>query len=139
MGKHHRKNNTNFSQGFNFADLLKNIDINQIISLLGSLVGSNNMSTGQLSSMLRNFDFNDLNHGDLDKLIDSSNMSKSEIKSQLLSLADRLDGADKEKNSNVQDQLLDAIKALQSSPDGQDILSSLLKDSLGNNKESKKR
>lgn len=142
MGKHHRKSNTKpaVSQGFNFGDLLKNIDINQIISIISSLVGANNMTTNQLSSMLRNFDLSDLNKGDLGKVVSSSNMDENEIKSQLLALADRLDDVDNGKNSNVQDQLLNAVKALQSSPDGQDLLGSLLKGALGNsNNDSKKR
>lgn len=142
MGKHHRKNNTKpaVSQGFNFGDLLKNIDINQIISLIGSLVGANNMTTGQLSSMLRNFDLNDLNQLDLNQVLGSSNMNKNDIRSQLLALADRLDDVDNGKNSNVQDQVLNAVKSLQSSPDGQDLLNSLLKGALGNSdNDSKKR
>lgn len=142
MGKHHRKNNAKpaVSQGFNFGDLLKNIDINQIISIISSLVGANNMTTNQLSSMLRNFDLSDLNKGDLGKVVSSSNMSENEIKSQLLALADRLDDIDNGKNSNVQDQLLNAVKSLQSSPGGQDLLSSLLNGALGNSdNDSKKR
>lgn len=142
MGKHHRKNNTKpaVSQGFNFGDLLKNIDINQIISLIGSLVGANNMTTGQLSSMLRNFDLNDLNQLDLNQVVGSSNMNKNDIKSQLLALADRLDDVDNGSNSNVQDQVLNAVKSLQSSPDGQDLLNSLLKGALGNSdNDSRKR
>lgn len=139
MGKHHRKNNTNVSQGFNFGDLLKNIDINQIISLIGSLVGANNMTTGQLSSMLRNFDLNDLNQLDLNQVVSSSNMNKNEIRSQLLALADRLDDVDNGKNSNVQDQVLNAVKSLQSSPDGQDLLNSLLKGALGNSDNDSKK
>lgn len=139
MGKHHRKNNTNVSQGFNFGDLLKNIDINQIVSLIGSLVGANNMTTGQLSSMLRNFDLNDLNQSDLNQVVSSSNMNKNEIRSQLLALADRLDDVEKGKNNTVQEEVLNAVKSLQSSPDGQDLLNSLLKGALGNsNNDSKK-
>lgn len=142
MGKHHRKNNTKpaVSQGFNFGDLLKNIDINQIISLIGSLVGANNMTTSQLSSMLRNFDLNDLNQSDLNQVISSGNMNKNDIRSQLLALADRLDDVDNGNNSTVQDQVLNAVKSLQSSPDGQDLLNSLLKGALGNSdNDSKKR
>jgi hypothetical protein len=142
MGKHHRKNNTKpaVSQGFNFGDLLKNIDINQIISLIGSLVGANNMTTSQLSSMLRNFDLNDLNQFDLNQVVGSSNMNKNDIRSQLLALADRLDDVDNGQNGNVQDQVLNAVKSLQSSPDGQDLLNSLLKGALGNgDNDSKKR
>lgn len=136
MGKHHRKSNSNanVSQGFNFGDLLKNIDINQIISIISSLVGANNMTTNQLSSMLRNFDLSDLN-----KVANTGNLNESEIKSQLLALADRLDDVDKGKNSNVQDEVLNAVKALQSSPDGQDILNSLLKGALGNNNNDSKK
>ncbi len=142
MGKHHRKSNTKtaVSQGFNFGNLLKNIDINQIISLIGSLVGANNMTTSQLSSMLRNFDLNDLNQSDLSQVISSGNMNKNDIRSQLLALADRLDDVDNGQNGNVQDQLLNAVKSLQSSPDGQDLLNSLLKGALGNgDNDSKKR
>ncbi|WML35998.1 hypothetical protein [Clostridium sp. OS1-26] len=136
MGKHHRKSssNTNVPQGFNIGDLLKTIDINQIISIISSLVGANNMTTNQLSSMLRNFDL-----GDLNRVVNTSNLNENEVKSQLSALADRLDDVDSGRNSNVQDQVLNAVKALQSSPDGQDMLNSLLKGALGNNNDSKKR
>lgn len=135
MGKHHRKNNNNVSQGFNLNDLLKNIDINQIVSLISSLVGANNMTTNQLSSMLRNFDLSDLN-----KVANAGNLNENEIKSQLLTLADRLDDVEKGKSNNVQDEVLNAVKALQSSPNGQDILNTLLKGVLGNyNVDNKKK
>lgn len=135
MGKHHRKNIANVPQGFNFNDLLKNVDINQIISLISSLVGANNMSTNQLSSMLRNFDLSDLN-----KVANSANLNENEVKSQLGALADRLDDIEKGKNGNVQDEVLNAVRSLQSSPDGQDILNMLLKGALGNsNDDGRKR
>lgn len=131
MGKHHRKNNvSNVSPGFNFGDLLKNIDISQIVSLISSLVGANNMTTNQLSSMLRNFDLSDLNN-----ITGSNNLNENEVKSQLSALADRLDDIEKGQNKNVQDEVFNAVKSLQSSPDGQEILNTLLSGALNKNKE----
>lgn len=130
MGKHHRKANNNISQGFNLGDLLKNVDINQIVSLISSLVGANNMTTNQLSSMLRNFDLSDLGN-----IAGSNKLNENEVKSQLSALADRLDDIEKGQSKNVQDEVFNAVKSLQSSPDGQEILNSLLKGALGNSKE----
>ncbi|WP_411680517.1 hypothetical protein [Clostridium thailandense] len=130
MGKHHRKSNVSpvgGVGGFNFGDLLKNIDINQIVSIISSLVGANNMTTNQLSSMLRNFDLSALTGAS-----DSVNLNESEVKSQLSALADRLDDIEKGQSRNVQDEVLNAVKSLQSSPDGQEILNNLLKEALNN-------
>lgn len=132
MGKHHRKANTTVPSGFNIGDLLKNVDLNQIVSLISSLVGANNMTTNQLSSMLRNFDLSDLSN-----ISASNNLNENEIKSQLSALADRLDDIEKGNNNNVQDEVMNAVKALQSSPDGQEMISSLLKGAL--NKDDKDR
>lgn len=131
MGKKRQKSPV--PQGFNLNDLLKNIDINQIISLVGSLVGANNMSTNQLSSMLRNFDLNDLA-----KLGNQGNINENDVKSQLMALADRLDDVGKSSNNNVQDEVLRAVKNLQSSPDGQDLLNTLLKGALSGSNDSKR-
>ena len=126
MGKHHRKSNVAPAGagpgigGFNFGDLLKNIDINQIVSIISSLVGANNMTTNQLSSMLRNFDLSDLAN-----VTGSNRLDEDEIRSQLSALADRLDDIEKGQNRNVQDEVMDAVKTLQSSPDGQEILNTL--------------
>lgn len=132
MGKHHRKtnNNNNVSPGFNFGDLLKNIDISQIVSLISSLVGANNMTTNQLSSMLRNFDLSDLSN-----IAGSNKLNENEVKSQLSALADRLDDIENGQNKNVQDEVFNAVKSLQSSPDGQEILNTLLSGALNKNKE----
>ncbi|MBV7272306.1 hypothetical protein JMF89_05785 [Clostridiaceae bacterium UIB06] len=127
MGKHHRKSNVSPVGGFNIGDLLKNIDINQIVSIISSLVGANNMTTNQLSSMLRNFDLSALAGAS-----DSVNLNESEVKSQLSALADRLDDIEKGQSRNVQDEVLNAVKSLQSSPDGQEVLGNLLKEALNN-------
>lgn len=107
MGKHHRKSNVSPASGFNFNDLLKNIDINQIVSIVSSLVGANNMTTNQLSSMLRNFDLSDLSN-----IAGSNKLDESEIRSQLSALADRLDDVEKGQSKNVQDEALNAVKFL---------------------------
>jgi hypothetical protein len=134
MGKHHRKPTSTVSKGFNLGDLLKNVDINQIVSLVSSLVGANNMTTGQLSSMLRNFDLSDLNN-----ITGPNKLNENEVKSQLSALADRLDDVEKGQSNNVQEEVLNAVKALQSSPEGQDVLNSLLKGAFSAIKEDKKR
>lgn len=136
MGKHHKgsnnppsKSNTssnlgNFG-GFNIGDLLKNIDINQIISLLSSFVGAKNMNTNQLSSMLRNLDLNDVG-GEAN----SSKIDMNKLQSQLSLLADRLDEVDGGKNANVHDELLSAVKNLQNAPGGNDAILDFIKSNL---------
>lgn len=129
MGKHHRKSNVvpTGAGGFNLNDLLKNIDINQIVSIISSLVGANNMTTNQLSSMLRNFDLSDLGN-----VTGSNKLDEGEMRSQLSALADRLDDIEKGQSKNVQDEVMNAVKSLQSSPDGQEILNTLVNGALKN-------
>lgn len=138
MGKHRKGSNNpsnksnnsnglgNFG-GFNIGDLLKNIDINQIISLLSSLVGAKNMNTNQLSSMIRNIDLNDVSNEP-----NSSKMDINKLQSQLSLLADRLDEIDGGKNTNVHDELLSAVKNLQDTPGGTDAVLDFIKSNLNN-------
>lgn len=123
MGKHRKKS---FVDNINIGDLLKNLDLNQIISLLSSFVGANNMTTDQLSSMLRNFDLNDINKGN-----NSGSVDLDKLKSQLSAIADRLDDVEKGQSRNVQDELLSAIKNIQQSSSDKDDLYGFLKSSLG--------
>lgn len=123
MGKHRKKS---FVNNINIGDLLKNLDINQIISLLSSFVGANNMTTDQLSSMLRNFDLNDINKGN-----NSNSVDLDKLRVQLSAIADRLDDVEKGQSRNVQDELLNAIKNIQQSSDDKDDLMGFLKSSLG--------
>ena len=97
----------------NFGELLKGIDINQIIGLVTSLTGVNNMTTGQLGSMLRNLDLSDLGKGPMP----ASNMNVTDMKSQLSTLADKLEQMGNGQNNSVQDELLKAINTLQQSPE----------------------
>lgn len=131
MGKHHRKssnNNLNSSNGlgnfggFNIGELLKNIDLNQVISLLSSFTGAKNMSTDQLSSIIRNLDLNEVNREN-----NSSNLDIDNLKSQLSILADRLDQVEGGKSANVHDELMKAVKNLQDTPGGQDAVYDLIK------------
>lgn len=123
MGKHRKKS---FVDNINIGDLLKNLDINQIISLLSSFVGANNMTTDQLSSMLRNFDLNDISKGN-----NSSSVDLDKLRAQLSAIADRLDDVEKGQSRNVQDELINAIKHIQHSPEDKDDLMGFLKSSLG--------
>lgn len=137
MGKKHHKGSDNPSNkannssglgsfgGFNIGDLLKNIDINQVISLLSSFVGAKNMNTNQLSSMIRNLDLNDIG-----KESNSSKMDMNKLQSQLSLLADRLDEIDGGKNTNVHDELLSAVKNLQNTPGGTDAVLDFIKSNL---------
>ncbi|MCH5138123.1 hypothetical protein JMF89_13020 [Clostridiaceae bacterium UIB06] len=136
MGKHHKSSNNpstkpttsnglgNFG-GFNIGDLLKNIDINQIISLLSSFVGAKNMNTNQLSSMIRNLDLNDMGQE-----ANSSKVDVNKLQSQLSLLADRLDEIDGGKNANVHDELLNAVQNLQNTPGGSDAVLDFIKSNL---------
>jgi len=146
MGKHHKSSNNpsnksnnsnglgNFG-GFNIGDLLKNIDINQIISLLSSFVGAKNMNTNQLSSMIRNIDLNDVSNES-----NSSKIDVNKLQSQLSLLADRLDEIDGGKNANVHDELLSAVKNLQDTPGGTDAVMDFIKSNLnGSDEDVKKR
>jgi hypothetical protein len=139
VGKHNHKNQNNRSNapktkspgslggfgGFNIGDLLKNIDLNQIISLLSTFVGAKNMNTNQLSSMIRNLDLNDVN-----KENTSPKMDIDKLKSQLSVLADRLDEVEGGKGNNVHDELMKAVKNLQETPDMQDALNNFIKSNL---------
>lgn len=136
MGKHHKgsnnpsnkPNNSNIPSsfgGFNIGDLLKNIDINQIISLLSSFVGAKNMNTNQLSSMIRNIDLNDM-----EPEANSSKVDVGKLQSQLSLLADRLDEIDGGKNANVHDELLNAVQNLQNTPGGSDAVLDFIKSNL---------
>jgi hypothetical protein len=137
MGKHHHKSSNNLPTpsnnsnglgsfgGFNIGDLLKNIDLNQVISLLSSFVGAKNMNTDQLSSMIRNLDLNDVGNE-----ANSSKIDMNKLQSQLSLLADRLDEVEGGKNGNVHDELLNAVKNLQDAPGGTDAIFDLLKSNL---------
>lgn len=150
MGKHHRKNPSNGPNGsnsfngaggfggLNIGELLKNIDLNQVISLLSSFVGAKNMKTDQLSSMIRNLDLNDVS-----KETASPKIDINKLKSQLSVLADRLDEVDGGKGGNVHDELLSAVKNLQDAPGGKDAMYDFIKSNLSvddeDNTKSKRR
>lgn len=141
MGKHHKgpKNSSNPPKtsnglgsfgGFNIGDLLKNIDLNQVISLLSSFVGAKDMNTNQLSSILRNMDLSDMS-----KEGNSSKIDINKMQSQLSLLADRLDQIDGGKNSNVHDELLNAVKNIQGTPGGTDAVMDFIKSNLSSSDE----
>jgi hypothetical protein len=136
MGKHHKspKNPSNVSNnssglgnlgGFNIGDLLKNVDISQVISLLSSFVGAKNMNTNQLSSMIRNLDLNDASNEAA-----SSKIDMNKLQSQLSLLADRLDQVEGGKGANVHDELLNAVNNLQNTPGGTDAIMDFIKSNL---------
>lgn len=121
MGKHRNKN---LMDNLNLGELLRTIDVNQVISLLSTLIGANNMSVSQLSSILRNYDLDDM----------TNENNGNRLKSQLLALADKLDQADNGGNGNVQDELIKAIKNLQLSSDDREALRDFLNSNLENSK-----
>ncbi|MBC2579815.1 hypothetical protein [Clostridium sp. DJ247] len=112
----------NIASSINFAELLRGIDINQIISLVTTLAGVNNMTTNQLGSMLRNLDLSEIN-----KAPASGNLSPDEMKNQLSALADKLDQMG---NGTVPEELLKSIKSLQQSPELMNMFTSFFNSSI---------
>ncbi|OAA89530.1 MULTISPECIES: hypothetical protein [Clostridium] len=124
MSKHHRKN---YNTGFNLGDLLNNIDITQLVSIISALGGnSRNSSNDQLGAMLSN-----LNLGDISKKNNVPEFNQSNINSQLAELERKL--SQTEDNSSGKGEILDALRQLQNSPDAAKILNSFM-NSNNNNK-----
>lgn len=120
MSKHHRKN---YNTGFNLGDILNNIDITQLISIMSALGGnSRNSSNGQLDSLLNN-----LNSGNAAPRNDVPQFNQSNINSQLEELERRLSNM-KDSNSET-NEILDTIKRLRNSPDAAKILNSFMNNS----------
>lgn len=111
MSKHHR----NYNSGFNIADILNNIDITQLLSILSSLGGNKGLGNDQLSSLMNN-----LNSGNSSREPAASGFNNSNIKSQLSELEDRLSKI--ESGGTIKEDLLRAVKELQNSPDAAKIL-----------------
>lgn len=130
MGKHRRKNS---ASGFNIGDILKNIDITQLLSVMSSLGGSSNISNDQLGSMLR-----DLDLGDIAKGSGSSGFNDADVKDKLSALENRLSKLEKGK-SGIQDEVLRTIKDLQSSPDAAKMLNEFMKSNFNNSKEDRRK
>lgn len=117
MSRHRRKN---YNTGFNLGDILKNIDITQLMSILSVLGGSNNnLSKDKLTSMLNNLDIDDIS-----RAANTSNFNESSIKSKLTSLEGRLSKI--ENDNSMKDQLLNTIKDLQNSPDTAKMLNDII-------------
>lgn len=116
MSKHHRRNNN----GFNIGDLLGNIDLPQLLSIMTSLGGSGGMmSNDNIGSLLNN-----MNMGDTG----GNNFNKSNINSQLSNLENRL--ANLENRSQLQNDVLQKIRELQNSPDAAKLLNEFMKSNL---------
>lgn len=122
MSKHHRKN---MSNGFNLGDLLGNIDLPQLMSIMSSIGGGKSSgSNDQISSMLSNLNLgNSMNTG-------SGKFNNSDLSSQLSALESRL--LNLENRSNMEDELLKKIKELKSSPDAAKTLNSFMKSNFNN-------
>ncbi|EDK35349.1 hypothetical protein [Clostridium kluyveri] len=123
MSKHRRKN---YDTGFNLGDILRNIDITQLMSILSVLGGgNNNLSKDKLSSMLNNLDL-----GDISNAASKSGFNESNIKSQLAALENRLSKI--ENGSSTKEQLLNTIKELQNSPNAAKMLNDLMNSNFKN-------
>ncbi|MCI1944453.1 hypothetical protein [Clostridium luticellarii] len=109
MSKHHR----NYNNGFNIADILNNIDIPQLLSIISSLGGNRNFSNDQLGSLMDNLNSSKGSQN-------TSAFNDSNIKSQLAALEDRLSKI--ESGGTIKEDLLQAIKELKNSPDAAKIL-----------------
>ncbi|OAA84894.1 hypothetical protein WY13_02797 [Clostridium ljungdahlii] len=125
MSKHHRKN---YNTGFNLGDILNNIDITQLVSIISALGGnSRNSSNDQLGAMLSN-----LNLGDISKKNNVPEFNQSNINSQLAELEKKL--SQTEDNSSGKNEILDAVRQLQNSPDAAKILNSFMNSNNNNKK-----
>ncbi|MCH3962778.1 MAG: hypothetical protein LKE46_00725 [Clostridium sp.] len=123
MSKHHHRNNVN--SGFNLGDILKNIDITQLLSMLSSFSGSRGMmSNDKISSMLDNLNMGDLGETGLDD---------SDIKSKLGALEKRLSSL--ENRNQMQNEVLQKVRELQNSPDA----AKFLNDFMSSNSDGHKR
>ncbi|WP_368489885.1 hypothetical protein [Clostridium sp. BJN0013] len=123
MSKHHHRN---YNTGFNLGDILRNIDITQLMSILSALGGSNNnLSKDKLSAMLDNLDL-----GDISKAANKSGLNESNIKSQLATLENRLSKMENE--SSTKEQLINTIKELQNSPDAVKTLNDFINSNFKN-------
>ncbi|HBC95707.1 MAG TPA: hypothetical protein DC034_02795 [Clostridium sp.] len=114
MSKHHR----NYNNGFNLGDILNNIDITQLLSILSALGGNRNFSNEQLGSLMENlnsFDGGSQGH---------SNFSDSDIKTKLSALESRLSKI--ESGGTIKEDLLRAIKELEDSPDAAKTINNYL-------------
>ncbi|MHC6180828.1 hypothetical protein ACYUJ6_13390 [Clostridium sp. JNZ X4-2] len=118
MSKHHR----NYNNGFNIADILNNIDITQLLSIISSLGGNKSLGNDQLSSLMNN-----LNSGNSSSGPAASGFNNSNIKSQLSELENRLSKIESE--GTIKEDLLRAVKELQNSPDAAKILNDYMNSS----------
>ncbi|CAB1252377.1 hypothetical protein ACFHWD_00650 [Clostridium sp. MT-14] len=114
MSKHHR----NYNNGFNIGDILNNIDITQLLSILSALGGNKNFSNDQLGSLMENL--NSSNGGTQG----NSNFNDSDIKSKLAALENRLSKI--ENGGTIKEELLRTIKELQDSPDAAKTLNNYI-------------
>lgn len=122
MSKHHRKYENN---GFNLGDLLKNIDISQLMSILSSMGGIGGLGGGSrndnIGSILNNLNLGDLGNGGNS---DDGNFNNSNIKSKLSSLEKRLSSL--ENRNQMQNDLLEKVRELQKSPDAAKYLNDFI-------------
>ncbi|MFL0194526.1 hypothetical protein ACJDU8_02900 [Clostridium sp. WILCCON 0269] len=119
MSRHHRKN---YNTGFNLGDILKNVDISQLMSILSALNGgggSNNLSGDKLSSLLNNIDLSSISNKN-----NTSGFDESTIKSQLAALESRLSKI--ESGNTTKEQIMKTVKDLQQSPDAAKILNDFM-------------
>ncbi|MBP2032781.1 hypothetical protein J2Z42_001455 [Clostridium algifaecis] len=122
MSKHHRKN---MNTGFNLGDLLGNIDLPQLISIMSSISGSRNSgSNDQIGSMLNNLNLgNSIKDG-------SGKFNNSDLKSKLSTLESRLSNL--ENRSAMEDELLKKIRELKNSPDAAKSLNDFVDSNFNN-------
>lgn len=125
MSKHHRKSNNN--SGFNLGDLLNNIDLPQLLSMLSSFGGSRGMmSNDKISSMLDNLNMGDIGTNG------GSGLDDSNIKSKLAALENRLSSL--ENRNQMQNEVLQKVRELQNSPDAAKFLNDFMNSNSDNHK-----
>ncbi|WP_446897632.1 hypothetical protein ACSVC9_11535 [Clostridium sp. LBM24168] len=124
MSKHHHRNNNN---GFNLGDLLSNIDIPQLLSMLSSFSGSKGMaSNDKISSILNNLNMEDIASNSRNGFDDSN------IKSKLAALENRLSSL--ENRNQMQNEVLQKVRELQNSPDAAKFLNDFMNSNLDDHK-----
>lgn len=111
----------NFASSINLGELLRNVDINQVLSLANTLAGTGNSGTGLLLSLLG---LGSQNRDPMPPLATTPGAAPSQnginvdaMKAQLSMLADRLSQAGNGQPNGIQGELLKAINALQQSPE----------------------
>lgn len=125
MSKHHHRNN---NSGFNIGDLLSNIDLSQLLSMMSTLGGSKGiMSNDKIGSLLEGLNMGSGN---------GEGFNDSDIKSKLSAIENRL--ASLENRNQMQNEVLQKVRELKNSPDAAEFLNDFI-NSESNKSDSHKR